>query len=93
MKLTPLLVCTLGLFLTGGCVSESPHFDHQLGLAVNTAKARQTLNPDASRNTDPVAGIGGTEADFTIDEYHNSFKAPPPTFTVINIGGGGGAAR
>lgn len=93
MKLTRLLGCTLALFLVGGCMSPSPHFDQQVGLAVNTAKARQTLNPDASRNTDPVAGIGGTEADFTIDEYHNSFKAPPPTFTVINIGGGGGAAR
>jgi hypothetical protein len=46
------------------------------------------VNPEASRNTDPVAGIGGTPADSAIDEYHNSFKAPPPTFTVINIGGG-----
>lgn len=93
MKLTRLLVCTLALLLLGGCISVSPHFDQQVGLAVNTAKALQTINPDASRNTDPVAGIGGTEADFTIDEYHNSFRAPPPTFTVINIGGGGGAGR
>jgi len=90
MKLTRLWVCTLALFLVGGCTSLTPHFDGQVGLAVNTAKARQTLNPDASRNTDPVAGIGGTPADFTIDEYHNSFKAPPPTFQVINIGGGNG---
>jgi hypothetical protein len=83
MKLTRPLVCALALFLTGGCVSQSPHFDQQMGLAVNTAKARQTLNPDASRNADPVAGIGGTPAAFAIGEYHNSFKAPPPTFQVI----------
>jgi hypothetical protein len=81
MKLTPLLACTLALFLIGGCTSLSPHFDQQVGLAVNTAKARQTVNPEASRNADPVAGIGG--------EYHNSFKAPPPTFQVINASGGG----
>ena len=93
MKLTGLLLCTLTPFLIGGCVSASPYFDQQVGLAVNTAKAQQTLNPDASRNADPVAGIGGTEADYTIDEYHNSFRAPPPTFTVINIGGGGGGGR
>ena len=93
MKLTRLLVSTLPLLLIGGCMSLSPYFDQQVGLAVNTAKAQQTINPDASRNSNPVAGIGGTEADFTIDEYHNSFKAPPPTFTVINIGGGGGAGR
>ena len=91
MKLTPLLACTLALFLIGGCTSLSPHFDQQVGLAVNTAQARQTMNPEASRNADPVAGIGGTPAAFAIGEYHNSFKAPPPTFPVINIGGGGGA--
>ena len=93
MNLTRLLLCTLTALPIGGCMSLSPYFDQQVGLAVNTAKAQQTLNPDASRNADPVAGIGGTEADFTIDEYHNSFKAPPPTFTVINIGGGGGGGR
>jgi hypothetical protein len=87
MKLTRLLACTLALFLIGGCTSLSPHFDQQVGLAVNTAKARQTVNPEASRNTDPVAGIGGTPADSAIDEYHKSFTAPPPTFNVINIGG------
>ena len=91
MKLIRLPVCTLAIFLIAGCTSLSPHFDGQVGLAVNTAKARQTLNPDASRNADPVAGIGGTPAGFAIDEYHNSFRAPPPTFQVINVGGGGGA--
>ena len=90
MKLTPLRLCTLALFLLGGCTPLTPHFDGQVGLAVNTAKARQTLNPDASRNADPVAGIDGTSADSAIDQYHNSFKAPPPTFQVINIGGGNG---
>jgi hypothetical protein len=87
MKLKRLPVCTLALFLIGGCTSLSPHFDQQVGLAVNTAKARQTINPEASRNPDPVAGIGGTPANSTINEYHKSFTAPPPTFTVINIGG------
>ena len=88
MKLTRPLVCALALLLIGGCTSLTPHFDGQVGLAVNTAKARQIINPDASRNTDPVAGIGGTPADSAIDEYHKSFTSPPPTFTVINIGGG-----
>ena len=88
MKLTRLPVCTLALFLISGCTSLTPHFDGQVGLAVNTAKARQTVNPEASRNADPVAGIGGTPAAFAIGEYHNSFKAPPPTFQVINASGG-----
>ena len=85
-KLTLLPLCTLALI--SGCTSLSPHFDRQVELAVRTAKARQIINPDASRNTDPVAGIGGPPADSAIDEYHKSFTSPPPTFTVINIGGG-----
>jgi len=86
MNLTRLLICALALFLTGGCTSLSPHFDQQVGIAVNTAKAQQIVNPDASRNADPVAGIEGTPAGFAIGEYHNSFKAPPPTFQVIRGG-------
>jgi len=87
MLLKRLPLCTVALSLISGCMSLSPHFDQQVGLAVNTSKAQQIINPDASRNTDPVAGIGGTPADSAIDEYHKSFVAPPPTFTVINIGG------
>jgi hypothetical protein len=86
MKLTRLLTCALTLCLTAACTSLSPHFDQQVGIAVNTAKAQQTVNPDASRNADPVAGIEGTPAGFAIGEYHNSFKAPPPTFQVIRGG-------
>jgi hypothetical protein len=87
MNLESRFIAALGALLISGCTSLSPYFDQQVGRAVNTAKAQQTINPDASRNTDPVAGIGGTPADSTIDEYHKSFTAPPPTFQVINIGG------
>jgi hypothetical protein len=90
MKLKTLFTGTLALLAMGGCVAPTPYFDHQFGMAVNTAKARQTLNPDASLNPDPVAGLDGISSDSAVDEYHNSFKAPPPTFPVINIGVGGG---
>jgi hypothetical protein len=90
MNLKRPLISALALLLTSGCATITPYFDQQFGMAVNTAKARQTVNPDASRNADPVAGIGGAPADSAVDEYHNSFKAPPPTFQVIGGGGGGG---
>jgi hypothetical protein len=90
MKLETLLNGAVALLVIGGCAAPAPNVDRQFGTAVNTAKAQQTLNPDASRNTDPVAGIDGTAADSALDEYHNSFKAPPPTFPVINVGVGGG---
>ncbi len=74
-----------------GCISPSPVLDSHFGLAVNTAKAQQTINPDAAKNTDQVKGIDGRAAKDSVERYHDSFKAPPPTFTVINIGAGASA--
>lgn len=90
MELKTLLLSALGLLAIAGCASTTPHLDQHFGLAVNAAKAQQTLNPDASRNPDPVSGMGGIAADNAIDEYHKSFVTPEPTFPVISIGGGGG---
>ncbi|HSD44727.1 MAG TPA: hypothetical protein VLD36_23035 [Burkholderiales bacterium] len=72
-----------------GCVSPAPYLESHIGSAVNTAKAQQTINPDASKNPDPVAGIDGRAAKSSVEHYEDSFKAPPPTFNVINIGGSG----
>ena len=91
MTTTKAFILALAVLSVTACASPAPYFDEQFGVAVNAAKAQQTINPDASRNTDPVAGVGGTAADSALDEYHNSFKSPPPTFPVINIGVGGGA--
>lgn len=71
-----------------GCASTTPHYDRHFGLAVRAAQAQQTINPEASNNPDPVAGIDGTAARESIGRYQDSYKAPPPTFNVINIGGG-----
>jgi hypothetical protein len=46
-----------------------------------------TLNPNAGRDGDPVAGMDGLAASEAFDRYHDSFKAPPPVVNVINIGG------
>jgi len=70
------------------CVPATPHLDQKYGEAVGLARAQQTVNPEASRDTDPVAGIDGKAAAATINKYHDSFKEPPPTMNVINIGGG-----
>ncbi|WP_036302640.1 hypothetical protein [Methylotenera sp. L2L1] len=79
-----------------GCATNTPVLDEHFGEAVNAAKAQQTINPDASMNTDPVAGVGGQPADAAIDRYHKSFAQPPVSPNVFNIGigssgsGGGG---
>lgn len=72
-----------------GCSSTTPNYDKLFGEAVRTARAQQTVNPEASRNPDPVAGLDGPAAKEAMERYHDSFKSPPPTFNVINIGGFG----
>lgn len=74
-----------------GCVNSSPVLDDNFGNAVNSAKAAQIINPDASLNTDPVAGVDGQAADAAMSRYHRSFVQPPITPNVFTIGVGTGA--
>jgi hypothetical protein len=76
--------------LTAGLAActTTPNLDRNFGQAVNQAKAQQTINPDASLNTDPVAGLDGVAANAAIDNYTKSVQAPPEPATIINIGGG-----
>lgn len=72
-----------------GCVSPAPVLEGQLGNSVLAARAQQTINPEAPRRADPVSGINGTAAQRTIDRYNDSFKSPPASVNVFNIGLGG----
>ncbi|MDR3390405.1 MAG: hypothetical protein P4L77_01615 [Sulfuriferula sp.] len=79
--------------LLAGCVAQTPHLDEKFGEAVNTAKAQQIINPDASQNTDPVAGVDGQAANAAVDRYHKSYERPPaqPNVFAIGVGTGTGA--
>lgn len=82
------LLLALAAPLVAACAgSPTPVYDAHFGDAVRAARAQQTLNPEASQNPDPVAGIDGQAAREAMERYHESFKSPPPTFNVINIGG------
>lgn len=85
--ISTLMLAVLAAALAG-CASTTPNLDRNFGQAVNQAKAQQTLNPDASLNTDPVAGLDGVAANAAIDNYTKSVQTPPEKATVINIGGG-----
>jgi predicted small lipoprotein YifL len=74
-----------------GCATQTPILDQHFGDAVNAAKAQQIINPDASQNTDPVAGIDGQAANASVDRYHKSFVQPPATTNIFNIGVGTGS--
>ena len=79
-----------GALLLAGCVSRAPVVDQHFGEAVSTAKAQQTINPDASRDRDPVAGLDGQAANAVVDRYHKSYETPPQPVNVFNIGVGSG---
>lgn len=76
--------------LTGCAATSTPHLDAKFGESLTTLKAQQTINPDASRNTDPVAGIDGQAANAIIDRYHKGYEAPAPALSGT-IGGSIGA--
>lgn len=88
-----LTMCVLAA-VTGGCTtSGTPHYDARFGDAVRQARYAMTIDPDAGRNPDPVAGMDGKSAYESLGRYQDSFKKPPPVSNVINIGGniGGGS--
>jgi len=71
------LILALLPFALAGCAeTPTPNYDQRFGEAVRTAVAQQTINPDASKNTDPVAGLDGTAAEQTINNYDKSFSKP-----------------
>ena len=89
------LLAIAAIAMLGGCVvTTTPDTDARFGQSFNLIKAQQTLNPDASRNTDPVAGIDGKAAKGAYDNYRDSFRKPPdegrgPSTAVgVNVGVG-----
>ncbi|EJL76470.1 hypothetical protein PMI12_02232 [Variovorax sp. CF313] len=81
----------LMLLLGTGCSHVTPNYDARFGDAVRDAKRKMTINPDAGRDGDPVAGMDGRAARESMVQYQKSYKAPPPAVNVINIGGGIGS--
>ena len=73
------MIATASLLMLSGCgsISTTPEVDSRFGESLSIIKAQQTINPDASRNTDPVAGIDGKAAKGAYDNYRDSFRQPP----------------
>lgn len=84
---------TAGVLVLGGCnASTTPRTDARMGEAMMLMRAQQTLNPDASRNADPVVGLDGKAAKGALDNYRDSFRQPPAeTANFLSIGTVGGA--
>jgi predicted Zn-dependent protease len=81
-------IALCAVLLAACSTTTTPDYDQRFGDSVRQARMRQTLNPTASANPDPVLGLDGKAAQEGIHLYHESFKVPPPVVNVINIGGG-----
>jgi hypothetical protein len=93
---TPKFIVTIALILASfvmlGCANKPTYLDQHFGEAVNSAKAQQIINPDASLALYPVGGVDGKAAGAAIDRYHRSFTLPPTSTNVFSIGISGGSA-
>jgi len=87
-----ILAALLASVALAGCATKTPALDQHFGDAVNAAKAQQTINPDASQNTEPVVGMDGQAANAVINNYHKSYQQPPATTNIFNIGVGTGSS-
>lgn len=85
MKLKPALL--LGALALAGCADLSPTVDLHHGAALRQARLAQTIDPQAAQRAGDVSGIDGKAAREAMKRYVDSFKEPPPTINVINIGG------
>lgn len=83
-----LLIGSALALLAGCATSTTPDYDLRFGDAVRQARRMMTINPAASANPDPVAGIDSQAGREALARYHDSFKAPPPVVNVINVGAG-----
>lgn len=80
-----ILLALVPVALAGCSHTPTPHYDQHFGEAVRAAVAQQTINPDASRNTDPVTGLDGKAAGYTMDNYEKSFKTPEETTLSADV--------
>ncbi len=78
----------VAFLISTGCVASRVAMDY--GTSHKLAKFNQTLNPQAEKNLEPVAGFDGRAAEATIERYRKGFqeKSQAPVYT-INIGGFG----
>jgi len=55
-------------------LSKNSELDNNWGRSYETAKYRQILNPDSSKNLTPVVNIDGQAAEASFQKYRDTFK-------------------
>jgi cytochrome c556 len=69
----------------------APVSDGSFGQAVRRTMGQQVANPQAGIAARGADGFDAQSARSALAKHRDSFKTPPPTFTILGIGGGGGS--
>jgi hypothetical protein len=83
-------------FILSGCYNGNLpepqrmyYLQNNWGHSQETAKYRQTLNPEAGLTAEPVEGLDGQSADLAVDKYRETFRKEvdvrdlvSPTFVI-----------
>lgn len=90
LRIPAVLSSTVLLLVLAGCAgsqpfgSSTPALDQQFGESVRQLRTAQTLDPDATaRNLGRTTTLDGQAASQAVERYQDSFKEPPPTFTIL----------
>lgn len=84
-----ILVGGMALMLSGcSCVVGEGYRARPMGMAFQTAKSGQILNPEAGMNLTPVQEMDAASALTLNERYRKSFEEKPPT-AVYNLAIGG----
>ncbi len=86
------LVLIVGLIFFISCSKEfqkETKLDRNWGKSFESAKQNQILNPEAGKDSKPVVGMDGQEAEKIIEKHKQSFeKDQKKEVYNINLGGG-----
>jgi hypothetical protein len=82
-----LLFYVVSLIGLASCATPAPEAeDKSFGQAVAAAKSRHLLYAAPKQPRWDGTGMDGNAAVESVQRYYESFKAPPPTFVIINSG-------
>jgi type IV pilus biogenesis protein CpaD/CtpE len=82
------LAAAIAAALSGCAATQAPQTDARFGDSVRSAIAAQTLNPNAGAKPGGPTATDAQAAVNALKRYRDGFKEPPPSFTILGIGGG-----
>ena len=96
-----LAMFSVSLWSCAGNVPEAQRIDYlnmNFGNSYEAAINNQILNPDAEKDLEPVVGLDGQAAEYTVDRYKKSFEkeqklaTEATKFNILKSGGGSGSS-